>query len=203
MTPADGGRVVLVHGLWMNGLAMLPLARRLERCGFEVKRYGYQSMRRGLHENARRLAAVCDKSVAPLNLVGHSLGGLLDHDHVAPSPAGQSASGRAGRQSVFEQRRRAGPGAIQDGSRIAWAHAPGLAASATATHSGWRRTWCDRGRCRHRSRQGGCASAEADMTGSCFWTKPMCRERPIPSCSIPTIPRCWFCRQSRKPSARF
>ena len=77
MTPADDGRVVLVHGLWMNGLAMLPLARRLERCGFEVKRYGYQSMRRGLHENARRLAAVCDKSVAPLNLVGHSLGGLL------------------------------------------------------------------------------------------------------------------------------
>ena len=75
--PADGGRVVLVHGLWMNGLAMLPLGRRLERCGFEVTRYGYQSVRLGLRENARRLAAVCDKSGARLNLVGHSLGGLL------------------------------------------------------------------------------------------------------------------------------
>ncbi|MEO8009443.1 MAG: alpha/beta fold hydrolase [Betaproteobacteria bacterium] len=77
MTPAEGERVVLVHGLWLNGLAMLPLARRLERCGFEVARYGYQSVRRGLRENARRLAAVCEKPGAPLNLVGHSLGGLL------------------------------------------------------------------------------------------------------------------------------
>jgi pimeloyl-ACP methyl ester carboxylesterase len=77
MTPAEGGRVVLVHGLWMNGLAMLPLARRLERCGFEVARHGYQSVRRGLGENARQLAAVCEKSGAGLNLVGHSLGGLL------------------------------------------------------------------------------------------------------------------------------
>ncbi len=75
--PADCGRVVLVHGLWMNGLAMLPLGLRLERCGFEVTRYGYQSVRLGLHENARRLAAVCEKTGARLNLVGHSLGGLL------------------------------------------------------------------------------------------------------------------------------
>ena len=77
MTPAERGRVLVVHGLWMNGLAMLPLARRLERCGFAVTRHGYQSVRRGLRENARRLAAVCEKSGAPLNLVGHSLGGLL------------------------------------------------------------------------------------------------------------------------------
>ena len=70
-------RIVLVHGLWMNRLAMLPLARRLERCGFAVTRHGYQSVRRGLRENARRLAAVCGNSRAPVNLVGHSLGGLL------------------------------------------------------------------------------------------------------------------------------
>ena len=68
---------MLVHGLWMNGLVMLPLARRLERCGFEVTRHGYQSVRRGLRENARSLAAACEKSGAILNLVGHSLGGLL------------------------------------------------------------------------------------------------------------------------------
>jgi pimeloyl-ACP methyl ester carboxylesterase len=85
MTPVDAGRVVVVHGLWMNGLAMLPLARRVERCGFEVTRHGYQSVRRGLHENARRLATACERSGAALNLVGHSLGGLLImtmlHDH--------------------------------------------------------------------------------------------------------------------------
>ena len=77
MTPADGERIVLVHGLWLNSLAMLLLGRRLERCGFAVTRHGYQSVRRGLRENARRLASVCEKSGAPLNLVGHSLGGLL------------------------------------------------------------------------------------------------------------------------------
>ena len=77
MTPADGARVVVVHGLWMNGLVMLPLARRLQRCGFAVTRHGYQSVRRGLRENAQRLSAVCEKSGAPLHLVGHSLGGLL------------------------------------------------------------------------------------------------------------------------------
>jgi pimeloyl-ACP methyl ester carboxylesterase len=77
MTRAEGRRVVLVHGLWMNGLAMLPLAWGLERGGFKVARYGYQSVRRGLEENARRLAAVCEKAGKPLHLVGHSLGGLV------------------------------------------------------------------------------------------------------------------------------
>jgi len=77
MTPADGGRVVLVHGLWMNGLAMLPLARRIERCGFRVTRYGYRSVSRGLRENAGLLAGACAKGSGRLHLVGHSLGGLV------------------------------------------------------------------------------------------------------------------------------
>ena len=77
MTQAEGGDVVLVHGLWMNGLAMLPLAWRLERCGFTVVRYGYQSVRRSLEENVRRLAAICERAGTPLHLVGHSLGGLV------------------------------------------------------------------------------------------------------------------------------
>ena len=81
MTAIDSGTVLLVHGLWMNAFAMLPLARRLERCGFQVKRYGYRSVTRGLHENVRGLAAAC-KSMqqggsARLHLVGHSLGGVL------------------------------------------------------------------------------------------------------------------------------
>ena len=77
MTPAEGGRVVLVHGLWMTGLVMLPLARRLERCGFRITRHGYRSVSRGLRENVRTLAAVCRKDRGRLNLVGHSLGGLV------------------------------------------------------------------------------------------------------------------------------
>src|ERR1700694_739822 len=88
MTPADGGRVVLVHGLWMNGVVMLPLAWRLERCGFRVARHGYRSVSRGLRENARILAALCDKCNEPLHLVVHSLGGpvimtmLQEYPHI-------------------------------------------------------------------------------------------------------------------------
>lgn len=77
MRPADRAHVVLVHGLWMNGFAMLPLAWRLEHCGFAVTRHGYRSVSRGLQENARALAVVCNRQTARLHLVGHSLGGLV------------------------------------------------------------------------------------------------------------------------------
>ncbi|HVY05067.1 MAG TPA: alpha/beta fold hydrolase [Burkholderiales bacterium] len=69
--------VVLVHGLWMNALAMLPLANRIQRAGFDVTRFGYRSVKRGLSENARALAERCRHVGAEINLVGHSLGGLV------------------------------------------------------------------------------------------------------------------------------
>ena len=75
--PAEEARVVLVHGLWMNRFAMLPLAMRIERRGFDVTRYGYRSVGRGLRENAQRLAALCERSRQRVHLVGHSLGGLV------------------------------------------------------------------------------------------------------------------------------
>ena len=75
--PVEKGRVVLVHGLWMNRFAMLPLASRLERCGFDVTSYGYRSVGRGLDENARQLAGLCGRTRQPVNLFGHSLGGLV------------------------------------------------------------------------------------------------------------------------------
>jgi pimeloyl-ACP methyl ester carboxylesterase len=81
MMAIDNGTVLLVHGLWMNAFAMLPLARRLQHCGFQVKRHGYKSVTRGLRENSRGLAAACENAHkgggARLHLVGHSLGGVL------------------------------------------------------------------------------------------------------------------------------
>ena len=69
---------MLVHGLWLHGVAMALLGHRIERCGFNVLTYSYPSLRLNLTENAQRFARYCRSIVAPrLNFVGHSLGGLI------------------------------------------------------------------------------------------------------------------------------
>lgn len=74
----DKAPVVLLHGLWMRGYIMYWMARRIAQAGYTVYRYSYPSVRVGIAENARRLAAYCHGLGAPqLHLVGHSLGGLL------------------------------------------------------------------------------------------------------------------------------
>jgi pimeloyl-ACP methyl ester carboxylesterase len=70
--------VVLIHGLWMHGVLLRWMARRIARAGYTVHCYAYASVRTSLAENTRRLAAYCHALDAkPLHLVGHSLGGLL------------------------------------------------------------------------------------------------------------------------------
>ncbi len=74
----EGEVVVLVHGLWMTGLELVPLQRRLERCGFACRRFRYASVRRPVRENARRLAAFLRGLEARrVHFVTHSLGGLV------------------------------------------------------------------------------------------------------------------------------
>jgi pimeloyl-ACP methyl ester carboxylesterase len=70
--------VVLVHGLWVHGVAMGLMRRRLARRGYRAHAYSYPSMRLTLAENAERLARYCrDLSAPRLHFVGHSLGGLI------------------------------------------------------------------------------------------------------------------------------
>jgi pimeloyl-ACP methyl ester carboxylesterase len=70
--------VVLVHGLWVHGLVMELMRRRVARCGYRALAYSYPSMRLTLAENAERLARYCRSITAPrLHFVGHSLGGLV------------------------------------------------------------------------------------------------------------------------------
>jgi hypothetical protein len=70
--------VVLVHGLWVHGIAMELMRRRVTRCGYRALAYSYPSMRLTLAENAERLSRFCRGIAAPrLHLVGHSLGGLV------------------------------------------------------------------------------------------------------------------------------
>jgi len=70
--------VVLVHGLWVHGIAMELMRRRVARCGYRALAYSYPSMRLTLAENAERLQRYCRDIAAPrLHFVGHSLGGLI------------------------------------------------------------------------------------------------------------------------------
>lgn len=74
----DGETVVLVHGLWMHGLAFALQRRRLRRRGFVVHAFSYRSVRRGFADNIQALARFVDGLGAPaVHLVGHSLGGLI------------------------------------------------------------------------------------------------------------------------------
>ena len=69
--------VVLVHGLFMGRPVMLPLARRLAKRGFAVRTFGYRTVAAGLDTNAGELARFLDTIDGPVQLVGHSLGGLV------------------------------------------------------------------------------------------------------------------------------
>lgn len=69
---------MLVHGLWMHGVVMTYLRRRMKHCGYHASSFSYRSVRLTLTENARRLARYCrDVRADRLHFVGHSLGGLV------------------------------------------------------------------------------------------------------------------------------
>jgi len=72
--------VVLVHGLWVPGVVMQPLAARLARSGYRCHTFSYMGAGRPLAAHAERLARyardVGDK-YGPAHFVGHSLGGLV------------------------------------------------------------------------------------------------------------------------------
>lgn len=68
----------MVHGLWMPGLAMELMRRRVARGGHRAVAYSYPSMRITLRENAERLARYLrELNASRLHLVGHSLGGMI------------------------------------------------------------------------------------------------------------------------------
>ena len=79
---------MLVHGLWMNGLEMLLLRRRLQKRGYRVYQFRYRTVGRDLKENAERLNNYLNKYVAgeTVHWVAHSLGGLVVRRLLADFP---------------------------------------------------------------------------------------------------------------------
>ena len=81
--------VVFVHGLWMVGVDMSLLRRRVRRCGFTTYQFSYASVRSSPSQNAQALqdflATVKGDTV---HFVAHSLGGLVVRYlfHLFPQP---------------------------------------------------------------------------------------------------------------------
>jgi pimeloyl-ACP methyl ester carboxylesterase len=71
--------IVCIHGLWMNGMDMSLVRRRLRRTlGVNVSQFSYHSVTEGIAENTHRLNNFIDRLQADsVHLVGHSLGGVL------------------------------------------------------------------------------------------------------------------------------
>lgn len=70
--------VVLVHGIWLNGLEWLPMRRRLGRRGYRCVIFHYPSVRRPPADNADRLAEfIAGLRASRVHVVAHSLGGIV------------------------------------------------------------------------------------------------------------------------------
>lgn len=70
--------VILLHGVWMRGLTLLSLARRLRDAGFSVDVFDYASVFGDVAATCERLRARMREVKADrVHLVGHSLGGIV------------------------------------------------------------------------------------------------------------------------------
>ena len=69
--------MVVVHGLWMNGLESFLLRDRLEKAGFAPFVFRYPSMNSTLADVTVALAAQLRSFDGTVHTVGHSLGGVV------------------------------------------------------------------------------------------------------------------------------
>lgn len=78
-------RVLLVHGLWNAKLWLTPLAWRLRQAGFDVDGFGYPSIVGGAEAAVEALSEHLHGK-SELDLVGHSLGGLIALEALRRTP---------------------------------------------------------------------------------------------------------------------
>jgi pimeloyl-ACP methyl ester carboxylesterase len=69
--------VVVVHGLWLNGLEFFLLNERLRAAGFAPASFRYHSLHATLAQAADALAAQLREQGATAHVVAHSLGGVI------------------------------------------------------------------------------------------------------------------------------
>jgi pimeloyl-ACP methyl ester carboxylesterase len=70
--------VILLHGVWMRGLTLFSLARRLRSAGYTVDVFDYASVFGDATRTCERLRTrMREAGTDRVHLVGHSLGGIL------------------------------------------------------------------------------------------------------------------------------
>jgi len=87
-----GETVVLVHGLWMNGLEFGVLGRRLgHEHGFDVRTFSYPTLHGDVPGICAALAEFAERVAGGrrVHLVGHSLGGLVVYRTLTEFGAGR------------------------------------------------------------------------------------------------------------------
>lgn len=81
-------KVVVLHGLYMSGLVMQPLCRRLEKQGYEILNLSYNTLSPDLECICQRIDDFIDAS--PTAFVCHSMGGLIARRYLeSQRPASQ------------------------------------------------------------------------------------------------------------------
>ena len=90
MSPISHETVVLVHGLWMNGLELSLLGQRLRRDhGYRVRTFSYPTLHGDAAAICRALADFAGEAAGEgrVHFVGHSLGGVLVYRTLADCAA--------------------------------------------------------------------------------------------------------------------
>lgn len=81
MPPPLRGTVLFVHGLWMSGAESFVMRRHLSAHGWNFRVFPYSSLAESMDQVARRCArmalSLARRTLQPVHLVGHSLGGLV------------------------------------------------------------------------------------------------------------------------------
>lgn len=81
--------VVLIHGLHQTASIMMPLARYLQKNGFNTHQHNYHSLKESIEQHSNRLNDWLSSHHNPniaIHLVGHSLGGLVIRDFIHRFP---------------------------------------------------------------------------------------------------------------------
>jgi pimeloyl-ACP methyl ester carboxylesterase len=85
--------VVLVHGLFLHGEVMLPMAVQMRHAGFTTRLFSYPTLQQSPRDNAYALKRLVAEIASPtVHFVGHSLGGLVLRHYFAiveSPPAGR------------------------------------------------------------------------------------------------------------------